>query len=372
MKVNISPRLLRESFWLLPFVFLALCSLSLARPWRTIPPVSEGRPILDGHGKTVIIPEPFPGVVVAGRGSEFLSKTHSPESVLKAGGPRDRPRQVRITDLILKIYPRFLNDDALWDFPGNLESILANDTGAVYLAGSAPDIYGFTNINASPPSFADSHNVIFTMIRVWNEVIGKPERAEELIELYRKEFAALENDMLVLGKAPTVAGVISPTDEWSRCYGFFMNDVPGVPLAVPEAYPVVYGRESDAERILYMNPDVIIIRVGDFGGFIRDARWRGLDAVEKLRVYQNVVNINGYTFDLDHRPLASRWIAEIAYPDKLRPELRGLLQRHYEESYGYRPDDDEIDALLNVKENEGAAYYERFMRPSEKLMEREK
>jgi iron complex transport system substrate-binding protein len=112
-----------------------------------------------------------------------------------------------------------------------------------------------------------------------------------------------------------------------------------------------------------MNPDLIIVFVGDYEGVIRDPRWRGLKAVQNRRVYVSISS-NRYTFNLA-QPLGSRWMAELAYPDRLQPKLRALFREHYRENYGYSLSEAEVDELLNVAENRNAAGYERFMNPQE-------
>ena len=367
-----------EGFWFVPFVFLALCAFALARPQRTIPPISEGRIVKDGHGRDVIIPEPFPGIVLSwDYFAEFLSKTHAIEAVRKAGGPRNRPKPEdhlgRIGDensLIYRIFPRTIKDDSLWDFPDNLESKLANgDVGLVYLAGGAPGIYGFINVGAHPPSFGDDEEVIFTMTRVWNDVLGAPSMGEDLIARYKREYAELDEDVnaarkQIIKKPARGIGLVCPADEWSRLSTWGLNRY-RIPTDNASMGFEVWGRESDAERILAMNPDFIILFVGRYDGFMRDSRWRGMDAVRSRRIYENVV-FNRYEFNLDHRQLNTRWVAELAYPDIVPSKVRELLQRHYEESFNYALSDEELDELLNIESNHESYGYERFMRTGSK------
>ena len=364
----------RELFWFAPFVFLALCALALARPQRTIPPISEGRAVVDGSGSTVIIPEPFPGVVAGVYRGDFLQETHMIDLIVKAGGPRDRPKRDNLS-LMEWIFPRLWQDATLWDMPNNLESILAHDIKAVYFDGSLQK-YGFTIFSFYPsvPVIGDDGTVdgfIFERTRNLNRLIDRSEHGEALIARYRQGYEELEKDLQSqpLGVPPVVLRMVSPANEWSRCYGwYFKDDEPRVLLSDDDGAGAsyrVYGRESDAERILAMNPDIIVLNVGDYGNFTQDARWRGMDAVRNRRVYENVL-FNRYTFDLDNRPLAARWIAEIAYPDLMPPRTRELLLRHYEESYGYTLSDDEMDELLIVNGNRNALGYERFMRQPER------
>lgn len=368
MKVNISRPLIREAFWLLPFVFLTLCALALARPWRTIPPVSEGRAILDGQGRTVIIPEPLPGVVTSTYLSDFLIMTHSPETILKAGGPRERPKPnaLSIYPLLFRIFPQVVFDDALWDFPGDIETIAAKDVGGVHLISRMHfDVFGFKTVDFGPPTYEQPDEVIAIRTLILNRLIGQEERAGAIVDrhmrVYKELAAELRPDTLM--ERPRAISAISPTNEWTRAYATFYFDGRAELINAAKDFPVL-GRESDAERILAINPDMIVLYVGDFKGFTRDPRWRGLEAVRNRRVYTNVP-FNRTTYDVDGRSLGTRWVAELAYPDRLQPKLRELLRDHYLESYNYRLTEAELDELLNVEENEGAAFYERFLRAGE-------
>jgi hypothetical protein len=44
----------------------------------------------------------------------------------------------------------------------------------------------------------------------------------------------------------------------------------------------------------------------------------------------------------------------------MQPKLRERVRSHYQESYGYRLSDGEIDEMLRVGVNRDSKYYERF------------
>jgi ABC-type Fe3+-hydroxamate transport system substrate-binding protein len=358
---NMTRRLTHEFIWLGPFVLLCLMAVTLFRPWMTVPPPTQGRVILDGGGREVIIPEPFPGVV--GSSGEILTKTHAPETILKIGGPRERPRPGGKWDLLWRIYPQLVRDDALWDFPTDTETVLAKDAGGVYLFGGAFfKEFGLTTVNFRPASF-DVDEVMFTMTRVLNRIVGHEERAEPIIERYQREIAdvaaELRLDAIEEMARPRAMSLVF--DGWDRVYGAGGFDSM-LGLRDPTVPFMALGRESDAERILAMNPDLIVLRVGTSEEFFRDSRWRGIEATQSRRVYTNIVDLNGYTYDMDGTPLTLRWMAELAYPDRLQPTLRDRVRVHYQESYGYRLSEDEIDGLLNIELNRGTTRYARFMR----------
>ena len=123
------------------------------------------------------------------------------------------------------------------------------------------------------------------------------------------------------------------------------------------------GRQQEAERILAMNPDIVLTNepVDDF---LRDPRWQGLSAVRSRRVYNGPLRdfdgSSGNLFGLTFNPLWSRWLAEIAHPDRMPANLRERLRTQVETLYGYRLSKAEIDELLNVEKNHAADGYARF------------
>jgi ABC-type Fe3+-hydroxamate transport system substrate-binding protein len=357
-----SRRLRREAFWLLPFLLLAGISLALLRPWPEITrAASASRVIRDGSGKEISIPEPFPGVVSGWWTDDFLQKTHVIDAIAKVGAPdsRRKPRY----DLLTRIFPRLAEDATLWDFPTDLESIVARDAGYVYLAGNEYfDYFGLLSVAAFPAENLDKDTVVFTGTRVWNDLIGRREEADDFMRRYIREHADMVSELRAheLASRPRALMLVSPSEDWTRCYGHGEFDARVALNNASEDY-VALGRESDAERILAMNPELIVLAVGDYAGFIRDPRWRGLDAVRDRRVYENIA-FNKYTFDIDGQPLAARWMAELAYPERLRPRMRELTRQHYRDSYGYELSEGEINELLGVAGNHDAAGYARFMR----------
>jgi ABC-type Fe3+-hydroxamate transport system substrate-binding protein len=363
--VEASRRLRREAFWLLPFLFLGCTTLALLRPWAGIQSAYAGsRVIRDSAGKEVSVPEPLPGIVsgMAWTGT-FLERTNGIDALVKVGLPERRPAPGR--DLLTRIFPRLSDDATLWDFPADFESIVAQDAGYVYLAGGAHsdyfDYFGLSSVSATPPDMKDIDNFMFTSTRVWNELIGRREQADGFMRRYIREYADTVSELHphAVENRPRALALVSPSEDWTRCYGWGEFDARVALNDASEDY-VALGRESDAERILAMNPELIILFVGDYAGFMRDPRWRGLDAVRTRRVYENI-DPNRSALNIA-RSLGARWVAELAYPERLRPRLREMLRKHYRESYDYALSEGEIDEILNVAGNRDAAGYARFMR----------
>ncbi|MDR1084323.1 MAG: hypothetical protein LBP22_05540 [Deltaproteobacteria bacterium] len=123
-------------------------------------------------------------------------------------------------------------------------------------------------------------------------------------------------------------------------------------------------RESDAERILAMNPNFIILRVGTPDGFLNDPRWQSLEAVTLRRVYSNIIWLDSNVLDIDTQPSVYRWLAELICPDILQPRLRRILRTNCQNSYKFHLNDFEIDILLRLDINRQSNGFFRFARES--------
>ncbi len=346
----------RELSWLAPFLCLGLIALALLRPWPVFPAPAHSRIVTDADGVKVAIPVPLRGVVAWA--SDFLQKTHAPEILLEGGGTRERAWFA--STLVSRLYPQVLESDGLWNEPSDAESLLAQDSGAVYFGRADRRRLGLITF-ATWARRESTDETIFSMTRVMNAALGQEARGEAFIADYRLAFANLQQELQpqTLTELPSLIGVVCPPGNWSRLTAWDGADARAGVRGAAESY-LATGREQDAERILAMNSDMIILFVGDVQDFLHDPRWQGLKAVRDRRVYGNNPNLHGYTFDLDNVPLSTRWIAELAHPERLQPKFRELLRDHYLEAYGYRLSDEEIDELLRLDQNRETAGYARF------------
>jgi ABC-type Fe3+-hydroxamate transport system substrate-binding protein len=378
----------RESIWLVPLVCLGLISLSLLRPYPVIFSPFRGTTITitDAVGKEVQVPSPPQGVMSVWLRS-YLPKTHAPGQLLRLGSARDRKG---FADTIPSwIYPELL-DEHYWNgTPQNLESILGEDRpgalyfGSLWIGGMKFEStelreLGLTAVTTSPlpvsPALLAQQGMIeqeyhmFADIRAMNSALGQHEFGEKLIAAYLEGMAQLKDelqpDAVPEAEWPRVLGMGALSNDGSR---IFVSEGGNPRLASPRLASrdsiqgrKAMGRLQDAERILTINPDIILLYVGESGEFYRDPRWRGLKAVRERRVYTNNPNFHGYGHDIDNIPISSRWLAEIYHPGRLLPQTRKRIREHYQLRYGYDMDDEHIDKLLQIRANAVSAGYDRF------------
>jgi ABC-type Fe3+-hydroxamate transport system substrate-binding protein len=358
---------IRELFWLVPFIGLGLLALALFRPVPIFQATAESRTISDANGTETTIPYPFKGVVGGVYTGDFLQKTGQPQSLAKGGGPKDWQWFSGRMNLVNWVFPLVLRDDKMWNFPTDLESILVDDDGYVYFGGDNLKRFGLATISFYP-KVMEKDEVIFSMTRIMNAIIGQEPTAEKFIADYKRLMLDLSRELMAetIEQKPRVLGMVSPAEDWTHLNAWSDFDQRLALLSITNK-AVAMGREQDAERILAIDPDIVILFVGETESFLIDRRWQGLKAVRQNRVYQNIFVLNGYTFDLDTQPLAARWLGEIIYPDRLEPRLRDLIRDFYFSKYGYYLKDYELDWLLLLKQNSQSVGYKRFARKDKEL-----
>jgi hypothetical protein len=100
----------------------------------------ESRVITDGQGEKVAIPLPVQRDDMDGA-VDYLELTHAPEGLFKAGGPRQRAGFAK--GMWARFYPQMMQNDRLWDCPGDVESLLAQDNGATYFVWNSTALRRF-------------------------------------------------------------------------------------------------------------------------------------------------------------------------------------------------------------------------------------
>jgi hypothetical protein len=68
---------------------------------------------------------------------------------------------------------------------------------------------------------------------------------------------------------------------------------------------------------------------------------------------------------LTFKPIETRWMAEVAHPDRLQPKVRQILRDRMMNEFGYRFSEDQIDQQLHVTENADSVGIERFTRDAQ-------
>lgn len=127
---------------------------------------------------------------------------------------------------------------------------------------------------------------------------------------------------------------------------------------------ITSSQTVNIEQIMAWAPDVILLNNFETeltpATLYQDPLFADIPAVRDRRVYK--VPLGGYLWDppSQESPLYWQWLSLLLHPETFSWPLRDNISRAYGELYGQRPDAGQIDALLRVKINEGAAGYDRF------------
>ncbi len=207
------------------------------------------------------------------------------------------------------------------------------------------------------------------MWRMTGRVAGRNERAEALLGEYLEKIGALRALLPPKGARRLKVAILNASnDGWWIASGkhYYLNinlEWAGTENAAGDVM-MPQDRGNIIERLLVLDPDVIVLNSGaDHGAprdFYKEARYQPLRAVRERRVYLLPDYMGASMVVKD--PLLLLWMAEVFYPGQIASGLRDAYKDTYRDIYGYALSDDEIDKIIFLKENLGSAGYERFMR----------
>jgi ABC-type Fe3+-hydroxamate transport system substrate-binding protein len=362
--------------WLLPFACLGLVALATARPEPQAPPPQGDRVVTDARGKQVRIGVPFRGSVLT-RGTEipdYLEASDAPDTLLAvtAYGMGTRVRD----HIIGRIFPQIVANPRIWASAGvsdiqgpkvEIERLLTFDPGVYmgwYTLAEPVERVGlpFVGFKTFPTTEAD----LGLEDRAYAAVVGNPARGDAIIDRQRALNADLDRDLAQDGRMPRPrylymfsrltdanVAVLGSNNHYTRFFAPHAGVVNGCDCR--NYYALV-----DAEHVIADDPDIIVL--GPMPNqetpdeFVKDPRWRGLTAVARHRVYRAPPGIDYFIAS----PFWSRWLAELAHPDRLPPKSRELYRGYIEWLLHYRLSEDELDTAFAVKDNRGMANAARF------------
>jgi hypothetical protein len=212
---------------------------------------------------------------------------------------------------------------------------------------------------------------MFAEVRALNAALDQTALGETIIARYRQEMADVANELrpetIPEAERPRVLGLGASPGDWSNIHTGSGDDPFLATRSAARKNLRVSGRFNEAERVLAMDPDIIMGNPLEMGA---DIRWRGMRAVREHHVYGGNYALGGYIHDIDNLPLSARWKAEIFHPTRMSATIREKIRAHYREAYGFEMNDAQIDILLRVEENAGAVGYERFLARDSAYMDR--
>lgn len=327
----------------------------------------RGKTITLAHPATRVVTIPMPAaamLVAVDQGASHLVGMHSASWVALRDG------------ILGELFPDALtiaHDVADNNFAPNVESVLALHPDAVIQWGdegsgiTAPlQNAGLRVIGLRYGTQAD----VYTWIRLFATVLGKPERATVLNAAIARHLA----EMTAVGRrAPGPAPKIVYFNQFtaglkvaaSNSYNdFYIKLVGGTnPASGRLGVPGQGMAGVDAEQVLRWDPDIVLL--GNFDAAMPDDLygskiWQSLSAVKNRRVYK--VPLGGYRWDppSHESPLMWRWLLMVAFPEAEPFDLRAEIATYYQLLYAHQISDAQIDRVLWSKVNDASASYHQF------------
>ena len=312
--------------------------------------------------RVVTIPIPAASMLMAMDGSSH-----------KLVGMHPRSKSALDEGILKTIFPESLRirSDVVGDgFMPNIEQLLAVDPDLVFQWAHRGDdiIKPITNAGLTVATFLyGTEEYAQEWIRIMGLVLGRQEKADELIRWRHEVKTEIEEGVSAIPEAekPRVA--------------YFLRFLSSFRIAGTGTYNDFYIRlaggrnvgadlqnfkDVNAEQIIAWDPEVILLNGFEGELSTEDVYAHPLladvSAVRNKRVYK--VPLGGYRWDPPNQesPLMWQWLTMVLHPERFQWPLRKEMIDKYRFIYGHELTDDQIDGILRMQMNGGAAHYQRF------------
>lgn len=355
--------------WLVSAVAAAALVLSL---WPPAPyrPAPSGPQLRDMTGRSVPVRTPVRRAAVFVGVDAFITADGGASHLAAISQSVRTELSSRLFSEIapgLDTLPRLFTSRPDSAIPSDPEQLLALDPDAVVAwPGQARPLenVGMSVIHTAPLA---ARQPVFAMWRLFGQMTNHSARVEQWIARYRDQCATLQADVARI-----------PQNRRPRVLIMSMNQSLGVYLVAPRTFVVnkniaMLGATNVAARfvsgliglegLIDLDPDVVFImdegKNSDPPSAYFASPWlQTLPAVRARRVYA-LPHLSAWGQLIEH-PLALRWMAELLYPNAMRPAFRALFREQYQYTYGYTVTDAQIDGVIRVHENRFSAGYDRF------------
>ncbi|MGW0252064.1 ABC transporter substrate-binding protein [Nocardia goodfellowii] len=269
------------------------------------------------------------------------------------------------------IFPASANSKVIAgsNFVPNIETLLELDPDVVVQWGDrGPDVIDPIG-NAGYPVVGLKYGTqedLESWITLFADIAGKPERGKELVDWHHAEIAATRADVAAETTPRPRAMILSRTGEAysttsPKGYDGFQFDLVGADL-------VTKGFVSDAaqvtpEQILTWNPEVIMLSGFDESTpaeIYADPRLAGASAVQNRRVYKTPLGAYRWQVSSIESPLMWQWMQEVLYPNTAGTDMRANIRTSFDNLFGYKISEQEIDQVLRLDHNANSANYDHF------------
>jgi iron complex transport system substrate-binding protein len=337
--------------------FLKFAAATAAAPDIAVVLAQDDRPIADGAGRTVIIPQRVQRIYAAGPPASILVFAIAPDKLIgwtsawrEAERPfiakkhADLPTLGRLTgrgntanvEVVLQAKP-----DLIIDY-GTVSPTLASLADRVQQQMGIPYLLLDGDFDRMPEA-----------IRQIGVAAGEEGRADALARYAEDTVAEISRRVAKVppNRRPRVYYGRGPQGLNTGLAGSITTEFIEQLGAVNVAASLGRGGlvQVSIEQVLAWNPDVIVTIDANFQASARThPQWRDLPAVKAGRVYLAPTLPFGW---IDSPPsinrlIGLRWLARILYPDAFPEDLRPIVRDFYTRCYHQTPTDAQLDQLL--------------------------
>ena len=194
-------------------------------------------------------------------------------------------------------------------------------------------------------------------IRITGEVLGKENKAQELINYHHKVWneIATRTSSIPDDKKPKVL-FLPFGDKLLKVFGkkTYPDEYAELTGAINVAHELSFRQNVSLEQIIAWNPDIIYI--GNFcdatpEDILSNPNWSGISAVKSKRVYKIPEGTFRWFPPCQESPLMWKWLAQIQHPDLFNYDLREDIRDFFLRFYKYRLTEKDIDKILHCDMN---------------------
>jgi iron complex transport system substrate-binding protein len=201
----------------------------------------------------------------------------------------------------------------------------------------------------------ESPEALIKGIQLMGRLLGQESRAEEVVTYYKSKLSWIRQQTRDITRKKQVyfAGpTMLSTSGGDRYQHFLIQAAGGVNVAKANR-----GGWSGItiEQLISWNPEVIIVaRYGAArpDSFVKDLRFREIQAVKKGQVLQVPSFIFSWDVPTPESLLGIMWLANTLYPNRVTFDLNNEIKSFYSKMYDYTPSQAEIDSILAYESNE--------------------
>ena len=271
--------------------------------------------------------------------------------------------------IIGKIFPESLETPVISgpDFIPNMEEVLAADPDVVVQWGDMGDEVLQPIEQAGLPVVGLEYGTqedLETWIDLFGDMIGKPERADEILNWMHEEAEAVSGQVEDLDLESPRGLSMSYSEraisvDTSSDYAQHVFDTAGITNVAKDA-PVTDGVAS-AEQIIEWDPEIIFLSAFDPAvpeDVYNDPRLSEVTAVKDKRVYRAPLGVYRWQVPSAESPLYWNWVAALAYPGEFEVDLPAEMREQTAFLYNYDLTDEDIELELRTDINDGSANYD--------------